>query len=124
VRFQLVWVVGALLPLLFLPIPVRVGFVGIAATAAFALFSYLAGQRAARRAHDQAEAMVDGEVDVGFAEDPTQPVPAIDPTVPDATAGGDPDDAAPWQVSEPAWGGDPTEVEEDTTNVRWWPRRR
>jgi hypothetical protein len=51
IRFQLVWVIGAVVPLLLLPIPARVGFLAIAGTAAFALFSYMAGQRAAHRAH-------------------------------------------------------------------------
>lgn len=48
VRFQLVWVVGAVLPVL-VTMPVHFGFVVIAGTAGFALFSYLAGQRAAHR---------------------------------------------------------------------------
>jgi hypothetical protein len=50
VRFQLVWVIGAMTPVL-ISIPLRVGFLFIAGTAAFALFSYLAGQRAAQRSH-------------------------------------------------------------------------
>ncbi|MET1049339.1 MAG: hypothetical protein ABWZ55_06885 [Acidimicrobiales bacterium] len=50
VRFQLVWVVGAMIPVLF-SFPLEAGFLVIAGTAAFALFSYLAGQRAADRAH-------------------------------------------------------------------------
>jgi hypothetical protein len=47
-RFQVVWVVGAVIPVL-ISIPLRAGFLAIAATATFALFSYLAGQRAIRR---------------------------------------------------------------------------
>lgn len=50
VRFQLVWVLGAVIPVL-ISIPLRIGFAAIAAAAGFALFSYLAGQRAAHRAH-------------------------------------------------------------------------
>jgi hypothetical protein len=50
VRFQLVWVIGAVIAVL-LPIPLRVGFLAIAGCSAFALFSYLGGQRAAQRAH-------------------------------------------------------------------------
>lgn len=49
VRFQLVWVLGALPPVLF-SIPQRIGFLGIAGVAGFAAFSYLAGQRGAQRA--------------------------------------------------------------------------
>ena len=49
-RFQLVWVVGAVLPVL-ISIPQRAGFLVIAGVAGFALFSYVAGQHAAHRAH-------------------------------------------------------------------------
>jgi hypothetical protein len=44
VRFQLVWVLGAMIPVV-ISIPLGVGFLVIAGTAAFALFSYLASQR-------------------------------------------------------------------------------
>ena len=33
-------------------------------------------------------------------------------------------DEASWQVGEPTWGSDPTQVDQEDTNVRWWPRRR
>lgn len=120
VRFQLVWVIGAMIPLLLLPIPVRAGFVAIAATAAFALFSYLAGQRAAHRDHrrDPAEGpAVEGEVDEGAT--------VADATTPDATVVSDPGfadedlldsgidpttlapveegDEATWQLQDPHW---------------------
>jgi hypothetical protein len=121
VRFQLVWVAGALLPLLFLPIPIRVGFVAIAGTAAFALLSYLAGQRAARRAHDLAQARAPDVDDIGFAGDRTRP-DAPEPTLGDATLPGQPGDTASWQIGEPTWGGDATQVDDDRTNVRWWNR--
>jgi hypothetical protein len=49
-RFQTVWVVGAVIPVV-VPIPIRAGFLVVGGVAAFALFSYLAGQRAAHRAH-------------------------------------------------------------------------
>jgi hypothetical protein len=49
-RFQIVWVIGAMLPVL-IPLPLRVGFLVISGVAAFAAFSFLAGQRAAHRAH-------------------------------------------------------------------------
>jgi hypothetical protein len=48
VRFQMVWVIGAVIPVL-IPIPLRAGFLVIAGAAGFALFSYVAGQRAAHR---------------------------------------------------------------------------
>jgi F-type H+-transporting ATPase subunit alpha len=72
-RFQLVWVVGAVIPVL-VSIPVRAGFLVIAGVAGFALFSYVAGQRAAHRAHATPQG---GDV-------PAPPV--ADPTVADHTA--------------------------------------
>jgi Major Facilitator Superfamily len=47
-RFQLTWVVGAFLPVV-ITIPMAVGFVVIAAAAAFAVISYLAGLRGLAR---------------------------------------------------------------------------
>ena len=47
-RFQLVWVVGAVIPVL-VDIPTTIGFLAIAAVAGFALFTYTAGQRATSR---------------------------------------------------------------------------
>lgn len=70
VRFQLVWVIGAVTPVL-IDIPLRVGFLFVAGTAGFALFSYLAGQRAAHRAH------VDGTpAGPGITPDETDPADA------------------------------------------------
>lgn len=93
-RFQIAWVVGAVIPLALLPIPVRVGFVGIALTAAFALFSYTAGQRAARRSHAAGPAAAPpGEIY-------------------------DQDDTRGWQVEDPRWGPDPTAVHPDRTAVQ------
>jgi len=43
-RFQLIWVVGAFIPVI-VPIPARVGFVVVLAAAGFAAFSFLAGSR-------------------------------------------------------------------------------
>jgi hypothetical protein len=109
VRFQLAWVLGAVLPLLFLPIPVRVGYAGIAIAAAAALFSYVAGQRSARRHPPQIPAHDDTEL---FDQD--------DPTAVDHTALAERDGAG-WQVGEPTWGGDPTVVPSDRTQVQgYW----
>ena len=47
-RFQLAWVVGAVLPVV-IPIPRRLGIAMIAAGAAFAAFSYVGGLRTVRR---------------------------------------------------------------------------
>jgi hypothetical protein len=77
VRFQLVWVIGAIIPILLLPIPTRVGFLVIAGTGVFALVSYVLGQRAARRDHDHGPAADPTMVDVdrtvvqGYNPDPT-----------------------------------------------------
>ena len=49
-RFQVVWVVGAVIPVL-ITIPQGAGFLLIAGVAGFALFSYTAGQAAAQRTH-------------------------------------------------------------------------
>lgn len=46
-RFQLVWVVGALLPVA-IKMPASIGFLVVAAVAGFATFSYLVGSTAAR----------------------------------------------------------------------------
>jgi hypothetical protein len=48
-RFQMVWVVGALIPVV-LPIPARLGYLIIAGTMAFAVVSYILGRRRARAA--------------------------------------------------------------------------
>ena len=47
-RFQVVWVIGAVIPVL-VRIPLTVGFLAIAGVAGFALFTYVAGQRATAR---------------------------------------------------------------------------
>jgi hypothetical protein len=47
-RFQLIWVAGAVLPTV-VPIPAQLGFLVVAGAAGFALFSYVAGQKAAHR---------------------------------------------------------------------------
>jgi hypothetical protein len=77
-RFQIVWVVGAVIPVL-ISIPLQVGFLVIAGVAGFALFSYTAGQRTARRAHAPDPEPVPAEDE---PVDPTaiQPRPVIDPT--------------------------------------------
>lgn len=91
VRFQLVWVVGAMIPVL-IDIPRSLGFFIISGTAAFALFSYLAGQRAAHRAHvdavpagpgitpDETTTAETTTLDVGAPIDRTRIQPVVDPT--------------------------------------------
>ena len=49
-RFQLVWVIGALIPVV-LPIPAQAGFLAVALVAAFAAASYALGQSRIRRGH-------------------------------------------------------------------------
>lgn len=79
-RFQVVWVIGAVIPVL-IPIPVRAGFLVIAGVAGFALFSYGAGQRAAHHAHAER-----ADADVQEASDGPGPTPPVDPTLVDRTA--------------------------------------
>jgi MFS-type transporter involved in bile tolerance (Atg22 family) len=123
VRFQLAWVLGAVLPLLFLPIPVRVGFAGIAIAAAFALFSYVAGQRTARRHPPQIP--VHGDVELYDQDHPTAAdataadATAADATAVDATALVE-GDRAGWQVGDPTWGGDPTTPADRTQVQGYW----
>ena len=88
VQFQLVWVVGAVVAVV-LPIPIRVGFVGIAGAAGFALFSYIAAQRAARRAHAHPPA------GPGIPPDAEEPAEAVtDATAVDRT------EIHPWNLPE------------------------
>ena len=70
-RFQIVWVIGAVIPVL-VRIPLTIGFLAIAGVAGFALFTYTAGQRASRR-----------EPLPPPADDPTA---VVDPTMIDHTA--------------------------------------
>jgi hypothetical protein len=132
VRFQLVWVIGAMLPLLLLPIPERVGFVVVSGTAAFALVSYVVGQRSARRSHadlgraatpGDRPAIYDGEDEGDFHPyDEPYDEPGDDTrrhTRHDA--GDDTADLAPWQVAEPEWGPDRTTVDPDRTRVQGYP---
>lgn len=93
VRFQLVWVFGALPPVVF-SIPQRIGFLVVAGAAGFALFSYVAGQRAAHRAHvdrapagpgispDDVRSADAAARELGAPGDPTwiEPGPGTDPT--------------------------------------------
>jgi hypothetical protein len=88
VRFQMVWVIGAVIPVL-ISIPLRAGFLVIAAAAGFALVSYVAGQRAAHRAHTAPpDDVPDDPADPEGPADPTlldhtgiQPLPTVDPTI-------------------------------------------
>ncbi|MEQ1788216.1 MAG: hypothetical protein ABL966_14275, partial [Acidimicrobiales bacterium] len=80
-RFQLVWVVGAVIPVV-ISIPLRAGFLVISGVAAFALFSYAAGQKAAHRAHAELIADTHPEPPAPTPPDRTalQHPPVVDPT--------------------------------------------
>jgi hypothetical protein len=93
-RFQIVWVVGAMLPVL-IPLPLRAGYLVVAGVAGFALFSFLAGQRAAHHAH------VDR--------------PPAGPGIPTEVEG--PAEAATGDVGTPPSPPDPTLVHPDRTVV-------
>jgi MFS family permease len=75
-RFQLIWVIGAFIPVAF-DLPARLGYLVVAGTAGFAAFSYLAGQRALKARHED-----EGEPDpTASAPDPTGIAPSwVDPT--------------------------------------------
>jgi len=49
-RFQLVWVIGAFLPVI-VPIPAQLGFVVIAVAAGFGAFAYITSQRGLQHRH-------------------------------------------------------------------------
>jgi MFS family permease len=50
-RFQLIWVVGAIIPVI-IPIPAQIGFLLIAGVAGFAAFTYAVGRRSMSRGED------------------------------------------------------------------------
>jgi hypothetical protein len=101
-RFQVVWVIGAVIPVL-IPIPIQVGFVLIAATAGFALFSYLGGQRAAQRSLAERPVADDATEEVSLP-------PMVDPTVQ-----WDPhEDMTRVEEPEPRWADDPTRAEDES----------
>jgi hypothetical protein len=130
VRFQLFWVVGAMLPLLLLPIPVQIGYLVIAGTSAFALVSYVYGQRAAHRSQLDRP---DG------GPDPTEvaPTTVLDPGPPSRAELYDQalDQGETWEHGEPTWAGgadpgppvDPAVAEQDEAiraSRRRFPTRR
>lgn len=122
VRFQLVWVVGAILPVV-IDMPLTMGYLVLAGTAGFALFSYIVGQRATHRGeappkiaaplapHDPATEPPRRTVSV--EHHPPRPPRPDDPTLVDRTAvqpsaGGSTD---PTVVEPPSpLGPDPTEA--------------
>jgi hypothetical protein len=65
-RFQLIWVAGAVLGILRMPM--WVGFLGVTAVAAFAAVSYTAGSRNARRRAERSDgrSVADPTADLGF----------------------------------------------------------
>jgi hypothetical protein len=87
VRFQLVWVVGAVLPVA-IDMPMAVGYLVIAGTAGFALFSYVVGQRAAHRGEPPpriAAPLAPQDPKGGEAPATTPAPPGPDPTTVDPT---------------------------------------
>ncbi len=119
-RFQLTWVVGAFLPVV-ISIPMEAGFIVIAACAAFALFSYLAGLRGLARGEMPVRRSPTEVITTrlrrrrqGFAVDqqpPGSPSPALasavadDPDVDDAP--GDDDPVADGGADDPVDDGRP-----------------
>jgi hypothetical protein len=98
-RFQLVWVLGALIPVVLpeqVEMPARLGFLCVAGAAAFALASYLAGAKAVaagkpipergldRKARKAARRAVDRlrEKKLDGRRPPPSPKPALPPAAP------------------------------------------
>ena len=130
-RFQLVWVVGALVPII-IPIPAAVGFGVIAVGSAVAVVSYQLGLRRIRRGEVPVRRPLWGrwrrgratQTGIGLAlDDPTVvdgPVAGADPTVVGAPAEqppapGRPDAADPTVVS-----GQPSRPEPPSDPARRW----
>lgn len=108
-RFQLVWVVGALLPVA-LPIPLPAALVFIGLVAAFALTSYLLGRRRAAQGRDHRIIRVRRRAEPAADEPPAAP-PGADPadrTLVMAAAPGSPAPAdvppAPVPLADPGPG--------------------
>lgn len=102
-RFQLIWVCGAVLGII--PMPMWVGFLIVAAAAAFGAVSYSAGQRGARRVSDRRRRRPRRSPtahELGFYESPTREVPVVPPSI-----------ATPDQTDVWAPGTDPTLVDLD-----------
>lgn len=74
-RFQLIWVGGAVLGII--PMPMWLGFVGVCAVALFGAVSYTAGSRGAVRVSQRREsrAAERSPKDLGFYEAPTRELP-------------------------------------------------
>jgi hypothetical protein len=77
-RFQLAWVIGAVVPVL-VPIPAWMGYLVVAGATGFALFSYAAGQRAARRGQPRRPLSQVVRTELGRSADPE---PDPDPSPP------------------------------------------
>ncbi len=78
-RFQLVWVGGAVLGII--PMPMWLGFVLVAATSAFAGLSYAAGSRGVADVDQRRRRRVAGQPAPGGSVDPTTVVPAVPPSI-------------------------------------------
>lgn len=104
-RFQLIWVAGAVLGIL--PMPMWLGFVGVAGVATFAALSYSAGargalERAQRKLRGRVRRTTSSTADLGFAPtrilprtivtpgaaepEPEPPAPAPPPAIPPTIA--------------------------------------
>ncbi len=103
-RFQLVWVGGAVIGII--PMPLWVGFLGIAGVMVFGAVSYVAGSRGARRTTDRRARRSHEPTphELGFQDDPALRSPVVPPSI--ATPDGDHTEILDKR-------GDPTLVERD-----------
>jgi hypothetical protein len=79
-RFQMAWVIGAVVPVL-VPIPAWMGYLMVAGATGFALFSYAAGQRAAHRGQPRRPLSQVVRTELARSADP-EPGPDPDPGPP------------------------------------------
>ena len=86
-RFQLIWVAGAVLGII--PMPMWLGFLLVAGTAAFAAVSYTAGSQSTRRRAERRRARAGGTDAGADRTDVLAPDPAVPPSI--ATPGGSAD---------------------------------
>ncbi len=104
-RFQLFWVVGAVLGII--PMPMWIGFIGVAGVTAFAAVSYTAGVRGAHEVHARREGRHHPTPhELGFHEHPTRELPPtiVSPTgrsTPPPSPGSPPSPAVPPSIATP-----------------------
>lgn len=123
-RFQLIWVCGAALGII--PMPMWLGFLGVAAIAVFAAISYTAGSRGARQLSLRRLARrgrrTDDDQDLGFHEEQELPPTIVTPAPPPAPRGPRPPSPPPVMPPSIATPTDPADLAQ--TAVERGPEQR